>query len=184
MSAHGLTSVESRYSVAETIDRLADVAVAAGLLIFARIDHAQGASDAGLVLRPTTLLIFGHPTGGTPLMQENQVVGIDLPVKALAWEDEDGRVWLTYNDATWMADRHSLERDERRIRSCYRNRAGRPRNRSGDWLSRFVLAVGAQCGRSGARSGRAGKASRDPRAMRRCEAWRLRRYRSQAGFSS
>jgi uncharacterized protein (DUF302 family) len=108
MSADGLTSVESRFTVAETIERLADAAVVAGLLIFARIDHAQGASDAGMALRPTTLLIFGHPKGGTPLMQDNQTVGIDLPVKALAWEDEDGRVWLTYNDATWIADRHSL----------------------------------------------------------------------------
>ncbi|HEY3671163.1 MAG TPA: DUF302 domain-containing protein [Acidimicrobiia bacterium] len=108
MSAEGLTSVESRFTVAETIDRLADAAVAAGMLIFARIDHAQGASDVGMALRPTLLLIFGHPKGGTPLMQDNQTVGIDLPVKALAWENEDGRVWLTYNDATWIADRHSL----------------------------------------------------------------------------
>ncbi len=108
MSQDGLTSVESRFAVAETIDRLADAAVAAGLLIFARIDHGQGASDAGMALRPTILLIFGHPKGGTPLMQDNQTVGIDLPVKALAWEDEDGRVWLSYNDATVIADRHSL----------------------------------------------------------------------------
>jgi uncharacterized protein (DUF302 family) len=108
MSAEGLTSVESRFTAVETIDRLADAVVAAGLLIFARIDHAQGASDAGMALRPTLLLIFGHPKSGTPLMQDNQTVGIDLPVKALAWENEDGRVWLTYNDATWIADRHSL----------------------------------------------------------------------------
>jgi uncharacterized protein (DUF302 family) len=59
-------------------------------------------------LRPTCLLIFGHPRGGTPLMQERQTAGIDLPVKALAWEDESGKVWLTYNDAIWLADRHGL----------------------------------------------------------------------------
>jgi uncharacterized protein (DUF302 family) len=108
MSEHGLTTVESHHPVAETIDRLASAALAAGLLIFARIDHAQGASDAGMALRPTLLLIFGHPKSGTPLMQDRQTAGIDLPVKALGWEDEVGRVWLTYNEAQWIADRHSL----------------------------------------------------------------------------
>jgi len=108
MNRQGLTTVESHFPVAETIERLADAASAAGLLIFARIDHAQGALDAGMTLRPTVLLMFGNPTGGTPLMQDRQTAGIDLPVKALAWEDEIGRVWLTYNDATWIADRHSL----------------------------------------------------------------------------
>lgn len=108
MSDNGLTTVESNFSVAETIDRLAHAAESAGMLIFARIDHAQGASDAGMTLRPTLLLIFGNPQGGTPLMRDRQSSGIDLPVKALAWEDETGRVWLTYNEATWIADRHSL----------------------------------------------------------------------------
>jgi uncharacterized protein (DUF302 family) len=108
MDKKGLTTVESHFPVTETIERLADAASAAGLLIFARIDHAQGALDAGMALRPTVLLIFGNPKGGTPLMQDHQTAGIDLPVKALAWEDETGRVWLTYNDAAWIADRHSL----------------------------------------------------------------------------
>ncbi|HVA10373.1 MAG TPA: DUF302 domain-containing protein [Acidimicrobiales bacterium] len=108
MNNQGLTTVESRFPVAETIERLANAALAAGLLIFARIDHAQGALDAGMALRPTVLLIFGNPKGGTPLMQDRQTAGIDLPVKALAWEDETGRVWLTYNDAAWIADRHVL----------------------------------------------------------------------------
>lgn len=108
MNKQGLTTIESRFSVADTIDRLADAASAAGLLIFARIDHAQGALDAGMALRPTVLLIFGNPKGGTPLMQDRQTAGIDLPVKALAWEDETGRVWLTYNEAAWIAERHSL----------------------------------------------------------------------------
>lgn len=108
MNNQGLTTVESHFPVAETIKRLAGAASAAGLQIFARIDHGQGAVDAGMALRPTVLLIFGNPKGGTPLMQDRQTSGIDLPVKALAWEDENGRVWLTYNDAGWIADRHAL----------------------------------------------------------------------------
>jgi uncharacterized protein (DUF302 family) len=104
----GAITVESKFPVSETIDRLAAAAVRAGLLVFARIDHAQGARDAGLELRPTELLIFGHPRGGTPLMLDSQQAGIDLPFKALAWEDEDGRVWLAWNDAEWLARRHQL----------------------------------------------------------------------------
>ncbi|MGD0069739.1 MAG: DUF302 domain-containing protein [Streptosporangiaceae bacterium] len=104
----GLITVESRFPVSETIDRLAAAAITAGLLVFARIDHQKGAHDAGLHLRPTELLIFGHPRGGTPLMQESQPVGIDLPFKALAWQDEHGRVCLTWNDAHWLAHRHGL----------------------------------------------------------------------------
>jgi uncharacterized protein (DUF302 family) len=104
----GLITIESRFSVAQTIDRLADAATAAGLAVFARIDHGDGAHDAGLQLRPTELLIFGHPKGGTPLMQDRQAAGIDLPVKALAWEDENGQVWLGYNDTAWLGQRHGL----------------------------------------------------------------------------
>lgn len=104
----GIVTVESRFSVAETIDRLADLAQRAGLLVFARIDHRAGARDVGLELRPTQLLIFGNPRGGTPLMQDRQLAGIDLPVKALAWENENGKVWLSYNDAEWIGRRHAL----------------------------------------------------------------------------
>ena len=108
MSHEGLITIESHVAVAETIDRLARAAEDAGLRIFARVDHAAGARDVGLELRPTQLLIFGNPRGGTPLMLDRQTAGIDLPVKALAWEDEGGRVWLTYNDAGWIAERHGL----------------------------------------------------------------------------
>ncbi|TIX42805.1 MAG: DUF302 domain-containing protein [Mesorhizobium sp.] len=94
--------------MAETIDRLVETVERAGLLVFARIDHAAGARSVETSLRPTQLLIFGNPKGGTPLMQDRQLAGIDLPVKALAWEDEQGKVWLSYNDAHWMADRHDL----------------------------------------------------------------------------
>ncbi|HWG05423.1 MAG TPA: DUF302 domain-containing protein [Beijerinckiaceae bacterium] len=108
MDANGLMTVGSGFSVPETIDRLSSKAVSLGLEIFARIDHAAGASRVGMALRPTELLIFGNPKGGTPLMQDRQTIGIDLPIKALAWEDENGRVWLTTNDATWLAGRHAL----------------------------------------------------------------------------
>jgi uncharacterized protein (DUF302 family) len=108
MAGNGLISVESRFRVGETIDRLVDAVTSAGLRVFARVDHAAGAREIGAPLRPTELLIFGHPKGGTPLMQDHQLAGIDLPIKALAWEDEQGKVWLSYNDARWLAERHGL----------------------------------------------------------------------------
>lgn len=108
MADDGLVTIASAFPVAETIDRLAELATARGLHIFARVDHAAGAAKAGLALRPTQLLIMGNPTAGTPLMQDRQTAGIDLPVKALAWEDADGRVWLSYSDAAWIAQRHGL----------------------------------------------------------------------------
>jgi uncharacterized protein (DUF302 family) len=108
MSDNGLMTIASRFSVRETIDRLTAAVTSAGLLVFARIDHASNAAQVGMELRPTELLIFGHPRGGTPLMQDEQTTGIDLPVKALAWEDEEGTVWLTYNEAAWLATRHKL----------------------------------------------------------------------------
>jgi len=108
MSSNGLITVASRFSVSETLDRLTAAITSAGLLVFARINHARNAEEVGLELRPTELLIFGHPKGGTPLMQDKQTAGIDLPVKALVWEDEEGTVWLTYNEAAWLATRHEL----------------------------------------------------------------------------
>lgn len=108
MNRNGLITVASRFRVDETLDRLTVALTEAGLRVFARIDHARGAQEVGLSLRPTELLIFGHPKGGTPLMQDQQTAGIDLPVKALAWEDQEGRVWLTYNEAAWLATRHEL----------------------------------------------------------------------------
>jgi uncharacterized protein (DUF302 family) len=108
MVDHGMVTVASGWSVSKTVDRLQAAVTGAGLLVFARIDHAGNAARAGMELRPTELLIFGNPRGGTPLMQDRQTSGIDLPVKALAWQDADGKVWLTYNDATWLAARHEL----------------------------------------------------------------------------
>jgi uncharacterized protein (DUF302 family) len=108
MSSNGLITVASRFSVSETLDRLTAAITSAGLLVFARINHARNAEEVGLELRPTELLIFGNAKGGTPLMQDKQTAGIDLPVKALVWEDEKGTVWLTYNEAAWLATRHEL----------------------------------------------------------------------------
>jgi uncharacterized protein (DUF302 family) len=108
MPDDGLITVASHFSVRETVERLVAFATSHGLVVFARIDHADGAAKAGLSLRPTELVIFGHPKGGTPLMQDRQSAGIDLPVKALAWEDAHGKVWLTSNDAAWIAERHGL----------------------------------------------------------------------------
>ncbi len=100
---------ESKHSVSDTIDRLEKVLKSKGLTIFARIDHAAGAKKANLELSPTQLLIFGNPKLGTPLMQSNQTIGIDLPQKALAWKDKEGKVWLTYNNPAALKERHSIE---------------------------------------------------------------------------
>ena len=103
-----LISIQSRYSVKETIDRLASIVESKGLIVFARIDHSENARKQGLELRPTELIIFGNPNVGTGIMQDKQTSGIDLPMRALAWQDEVGSVWLAYNDVKWLADRHNL----------------------------------------------------------------------------
>ena len=108
MSEEGLVTIPSAFSVKETIDRLESAAKSHGLAIFARVDHASGAAQVGMALRPTEVLLFGNPKGGTPLMQDNQTAGLDLPLKALAWEDADGKVWLTRNDSAWIAKRHGV----------------------------------------------------------------------------
>jgi uncharacterized protein (DUF302 family) len=104
----GLTTLRSQYDAAETVRRLRAAVQQAGLTIFADIDHRQNALDAGLELRPTRLIIFGNGKGGTPLMQLNQTAGLDLPLKALVWEDEGGAAWLSYNELAWVAGRHGL----------------------------------------------------------------------------
>jgi uncharacterized protein (DUF302 family) len=108
MEANGLITRKSPHPYQETVDRLVLLLQYVGLEIFAQIDHSKGARVVDMPLRPTDLILFGHPRGGTPLMQENQTAGIDLPLKALIWEDEKGEVWLTTNDPDWIADRHQL----------------------------------------------------------------------------
>src|SRR5215831_10898372 len=104
----GLTSIRSSFGPKETMDRLEAEIRAHGLNVFARIDHAAGAAEVGLTLRPTELIIFGNARGGTPLMQAAQTVGIDLPLKALVWEDASGKTWLSYNEPSWIAQRHGI----------------------------------------------------------------------------
>jgi uncharacterized protein (DUF302 family) len=108
MSTNGLVTLRSAHDAATTVERLTMELESRGITVFARIDHAAGAAGAGLTLRPTTLVIFGNPAAGTPLMQAAQTSGIDLPLKALIWEDEEGAVHLTYNDPAWIAERHGL----------------------------------------------------------------------------
>lgn len=105
-AATGVADIPSAHSAKTTMDRLEDLAKQRGLLVFARIDHAAGASKIGKSLRPTELLIFGNPQGGTPFMECAQSVGIDLPLKALVWEDAAGKVWISYNEPAYLAQRH------------------------------------------------------------------------------
>jgi uncharacterized protein (DUF302 family) len=105
-AADGLVAVKSAHAPKVTLDRFESAAKERGLTVFARIDHAAGAARVNATLRPTELLIFGNPQGGTPFMQCAQSVGIDLPLKALVWEDAQGQSWLGYNDPAWVAQRH------------------------------------------------------------------------------
>jgi len=108
MTGDGLITTASRFSVKETIDRLVSTVSTRGMMVFGRVDHAANAKQVDMPLRPTEVLIFGNARGGTPLMQARQTIGIDLPLKALAWEDADGKTWVTTNDPAWLARRHDL----------------------------------------------------------------------------
>ena len=104
----GMRVVRSAHGPRETADRFADALRTRDMTVFARIDHGAAAAALGLSLRPTELLIFGNALAGTPLMQAVQTVGIDLPLKALTWEDADGTTWLAYNDPDWLTARHGV----------------------------------------------------------------------------
>ena len=108
-AADGLVVMKSPYSAKDTMDRLEETVRQRGLNVFARIDHAAGAAKIGKVLRPTEVIIFGNPQGGTPFMECAQTAGIDLPLKALVWEDSASVVWLGYNDPDYLAKRHGVE---------------------------------------------------------------------------
>jgi uncharacterized protein (DUF302 family) len=108
MAADGLTTIPSSYGPKATTERLEAEIKARGMTLFARIDHAAGAAAIGLPLQPTEVLIFGNAKGGTPLMQSNQTIGIDLPLKILVWQDASGKTWMSYNDPSWLAKRHGL----------------------------------------------------------------------------
>jgi uncharacterized protein (DUF302 family) len=107
-SVEGLTTIASSHDPKQTIDRLETEIHAKGMTVFARIDHAAGAAEVGLTLRPTELIIFGNARGGTPLMQSVQTVGIDLPLKVLVWQDAANNTWLSYREPSWIAQRHGV----------------------------------------------------------------------------
>jgi len=107
----GLTTVASPYPVNVTIDRLAALAQAKNMLVFARIDFAADAKKAGMPLHESQLLVFGNPKGGTPVMQAVPTAALDLPLKALAWQDEQGHVWVSYNAPEYLAARHGIASD-------------------------------------------------------------------------
>jgi uncharacterized protein (DUF302 family) len=105
---NGLITKPSKYSVGTTIDRLESALTAAGNTIFARVDYSAEAGKVGLKLRPAQLLFWGNPKGGTPIMVAAPTAAIDLPLKFLAWEDADGKTWLTYNSLDYLEQRHAI----------------------------------------------------------------------------
>jgi uncharacterized protein (DUF302 family) len=111
MAADGLTTMQSSFGPQETLLKLEAAVKARGMAVFARIDHAAGAAEAGLALRPTELVIFGNARAGTPLMQSDQTMGIDLPLKALVWQDTAGNTWLSHDDPGWLVKRHGMGRE-------------------------------------------------------------------------
>ncbi len=105
----GVVSRLSPRSTEETIDQIVSTLEANNVTLFATIDHSGEAERAGLTLRNTKLLIFGSPAAGTPLMQQNRLIALDLPLKILVWEDEDDQVWMTYLAGSWLADRYGVD---------------------------------------------------------------------------
>ena len=106
-----MVNVPSKYSVPETINGLESLVKSQGLTVFARIDFSGDAAKAGLSMKPSQLLIFGNPKAGTPLMVASPTIALDLPLKALAWEDASGKVWLSYNTPEYLKERHGLPED-------------------------------------------------------------------------
>jgi uncharacterized protein (DUF302 family) len=102
----GIKTLKSAFGPTETMERLDAAVRSKGMTVFARIDHAAGAAEVGLSLRPTELLVFGNAKAGTPLMQAKQTIGIDLPLKALVWQDPSGSTWLSYDEPQWIVSRH------------------------------------------------------------------------------
>ena len=110
---NGLITIKSKHSAMKTIDRLEAIVKKKGITVMGRVSHTKNAAGVGIKIRPTELLIFGNPKLGSNFFTSNQVAGIDLPMKALAWQDEKGQVWLTYNDPNYIAERHNIDdRDE------------------------------------------------------------------------
>jgi uncharacterized protein (DUF302 family) len=111
-SGDGIISKPSKFSVPETLDRLEAILRAKGITVFARVDHSGEAEKVGMKMPPTQVLIFGNPKGGTPLMLAAPTSAIDLPIKALAWQDSDGSVWLSYNDPQYLKRRFAVNDED------------------------------------------------------------------------
>jgi uncharacterized protein (DUF302 family) len=109
--ADGLITLASPFGPRETLDRLLDAVVRHGMTVLAHVDHAAAAKAVGLQLRPADVVLFGNPRAGTPLMQAAPTMAIDLPLRALVWQDEAGAVWLSYNAPAWLAGRHGVAVD-------------------------------------------------------------------------
>ena len=105
---NGIVNKPSNHSVDETIAKLKGILEAKGVKLFALVDHSGEAEKAGMTMRPTKLLIFGNPKAGTPLMVASPSSALDLPLKLLVWEDADRRVWISYNSAAYLKQRHGL----------------------------------------------------------------------------
>jgi uncharacterized protein (DUF302 family) len=111
MQENGLLQVVSPYSVEETVKRLQSILTQKGLQVFAVVDHSGEAEKVGMKLRPTKLLIFGSPKAGTPLMAAAPTLAIDLPLKTLVWQDDNGKVWVSYNSPEYLQERHGVPAD-------------------------------------------------------------------------
>ena len=113
MHDQGLVVKKSSHAVTATLDKLEGIVKSKGFTVFARIDHAAGASKVGQAMRPTEVLLFGNPKIGTALILSRQSVGLDLPIRVAAWEDDSGQVWIGYNAPDWLASRHGItDRDK------------------------------------------------------------------------
>jgi uncharacterized protein (DUF302 family) len=108
MTVDGLKTFPSSYGPSETIARILSVIGKLGMTVLARVDHSAAAAEVEMELRPTEVILFGNPKTGTPLMQDAQTIGVDLPLKVLVWQDEQDRTWVAYNDPFWLAKRHAV----------------------------------------------------------------------------
>ena len=108
MTNHGMVHLPTNHSVEDILGKLQTILKAKGVPVFALVDHSGEAAKVGMEMRPTKLLIFGNPKGGTPLMLAAPTIAIDLPLKILIWEDGEGKTWITYNTAEYLTERHEL----------------------------------------------------------------------------
>src|SRR5256884_2549877 len=107
----GLIDIRSSHSVDETVEKLKGILQAKGIALFALVDHSGAAIKAGMKMRPTKLLIFGNPKAGTPVMLAAPSSAIDLPLKILIWEDDHGKVWVSYNSPEYLQERHDVPKE-------------------------------------------------------------------------